>query len=115
MSIQTWLALAAMAVAPVAASARQDHLASPDRKSSITGYPSAFADYKRFAEDDETPDTRWRAANEQMGKLGGHAAHMKSDGTTPGAPTPQLKPANTVPKADSAVDGDADVGHGKHH
>lgn len=119
MSIQYWLALAAMAFAPVAASAEQAHsqLAhpqpahpqQPSREAAATGYQSAFADYKPFAEGEEAPETRWRAVNEAMGELGGHAAHMKGDDSASSASPAQARPAAEPPKADAPVD------RSKHH
>lgn len=43
-------------------------------------YRSAFAGYRPAAEDDATPDQTWRAANEKVGKAGGHMGMMKMDG-----------------------------------
>lgn len=109
MSFQTWLALAAMAVTPVAAHGQPDYAAPSGREASPTAYQSAFAGYKAFAEEEDTPDTRWRSLNRQMGELGGHAAHMNADSTAHDTSASRSRPASAAPKADLPVD------HGKHH
>lgn len=43
-------------------------------------YISAFNDYQLAPEPKETPDQVWRAANDEMARLGGHAGQIKDDG-----------------------------------
>ncbi|CAN5673203.1 hypothetical protein BH11PSE12_BH11PSE12_27090 [soil metagenome] len=40
-------------------------------------YESAFEDYQAWHEITETPGQRWRAANDEMGRLGGHAGQLR--------------------------------------
>lgn len=105
MSFQSWLVHAAIAVMPIAAYAQQDHSGHYKQEPTAVSYQSAFANYKRYTEDDETPDIRWGEVNEEMGKLGGHAAHMKNDSVVPS----QTIPAKAASKANAPVD------HSKHH
>jgi len=65
--------------------------------------------YRPILEDDETPKNVWRAANDEMAGLGGHAGHLKS---APGAasPSPQAESPQVAPKANTMPAGHA--GHG---
>jgi hypothetical protein len=84
-----WLALAAWASLPIAAAAQQDPAASrPDHAKTHAGaiaYQSAFEHYRAIGDESETPDAAWRAANDEMAKLGGHAGHMKNNPDRPEA------------------------------
>lgn len=42
------------------------------------GYNSAFQDYRPMVDSGDAPETVWRAANEQVGRIGGHAGIMRS-------------------------------------
>jgi len=42
-------------------------------------YESAFKNYQDVAENQTSPDKIWRAANDEMARLGGHAGHMESE------------------------------------
>lgn len=111
MSSNKWLALAAWALLPVAASAQQDHSSpspsQPAVSSSTLGYQSAFADYRPFEEDTPTPDKVWRAANEEMGVLGGHAGHMKDAAV--------VNPSAASAPDRAAVRQSGSMDHSKHH
>lgn len=48
-------------------------------------YQSVFTDYRPWAEG--TPD-RWRAANEEVGRLRGHAGHVKPAAEPPATAAP---------------------------
>ena len=109
MSFHYWLALTAMATAPIAASAQQAHPPQPSPEATAVVYQSAFANYKLFTNDEAPPETKWRAVNEEMSKLDGHAAHIKSDGAAPSTAPAQAKPATEQVKAGTPVD------HSKHH
>ena len=82
-----WLALAAWASLPIAAVAQQDSAASrPDHAKTHAGaiaYESVFEHYRAMGEESETPDAAWRAANDEMARLGGHAGHMKDNPDQP--------------------------------
>ena len=82
MSSKKWLALAAWALLPLAATAQQEHsshtVSQPVAKgSNPVQYQSAFEDYRPFQEEGPTPDKVWRKFNEEMEILGGHAGHLK--------------------------------------
>jgi hypothetical protein len=81
MSSMKWLALAAWAMLPLAATAQQEHsshtVSQPAASGGPVQYQSAFEDYRPFQEEGPTPDKVWRQFNEEMEMLGGHAGHMK--------------------------------------
>jgi len=111
MSSRKWLALAAWALLPLAATAQEKHSSSTTPgTAAVSGstleYRSVFADYRAFHEEKATPDKLWRSANEEMGILGGHAGHMKDAvGATP-----------TVSKQEPAAAAQSGaMNHGKHH
>lgn len=107
MSYHSWLAVAAILIAPMTASAQSN---SPEKSDApaVTAppYQSAFTNYQGFTEDEETPDTKWRAVNEEMAQLGGHVGHIKGGETGLSGASEQPKPDA---KSDTAVD------HSKHH
>jgi hypothetical protein len=110
MSSKQWLTVATWVLVPVAAIAqeKQTHYAPTDAKAPVTaiGYESAFKGYRSSSEEGNTPDKVWRAANEEMGKLGGHVGHMK-DGAA--------QPAGTSSAAPSAPSQGGSADHSKHH
>jgi len=60
-----------------AGSAAAQHLARPDpadpkASAPARAYDSAFKDYRPYADPDLA---RWREANEEVGRLGGHVGH----------------------------------------
>ena len=61
----------------------------------LISYQSAFTSYRPSSDAQEPPDKVWRATNEEMGKLGGHAGHMATEEkpTKPATPEP-AKPAH---------------------
>ncbi|MES2832362.1 MAG: hypothetical protein V4695_10250 [Pseudomonadota bacterium] len=67
-------------------------------RSSMT-YDSAFADYRPMQEIKMVPTLEdWRAANDTVGRMGGHAGVLK-DGASPDAqPMHDAKPAPTSPQ-----------------
>ena len=105
-----WLAAAALAMAPLAASAgqaaqqatQQADPADPDARVPASGYASAFSGYLSAPEEQAPPDTVWRAANDEMGRLKGHAGHIKDDAVSP-------------PAAENATPADHGTDHGHHH
>lgn len=59
----------------------------------IAPYRSAFAAYRRF--ESEPPPRHWRRANDEVGRLGGHAGHLREDNRpteAPPAPGADRKP-----------------------
>lgn len=104
MSFANWLTVAALAMLPFTAVAQQKlKEADPtDAKAAVPApaYQSVFKNYKAAADEEASPDKTWRAANDEMAKLGGHAGHIKDSPGASSAPAPaQAMPAD----------------HGKHH
>ena len=98
MSLQQWFAIAAWVWVPMPALTQQLHYGAADGQASVTSvkYESAFKNYHSASEEDEPPDHVWRSANEEVGRLCGHAGHMKAD-------------------AEAASSGAKMETHGRHH
>lgn len=47
----------------------------------IAPYRPAFAQYRRF--EAQPPPRDWRRANDEVGRLGGHAGHLREEGRRP--------------------------------
>jgi hypothetical protein len=98
MSFAHWLTVAAFASLPYAAVAQQNNH-QPDPTDANTPVPaapyeSAFKNYQTAADEQESPDKTWRAANEEMAKLGGHSGHIKgeaSSASTEAAPVDRIQ------------------------
>lgn len=108
------LALAAFAASPFAFAAQDNpplmDPACPDVPAATVYYQSAFEGYHSFAESQETPEQVWRAANVEMGGLGGHGGHIKDQSDAPATnavPAQVPHTAPPVPKAPSS-------GHASH-
>lgn len=85
MSPIRWIAIAVLAIAPLAAIA-QDKPKQPDPTSPVEPaaelvYESALRDYQAYTEPKESPAKVWRAANDEMGRVGGHMGQIKEDAT----------------------------------
>ena len=110
MSSKQWLALAAWVLVPVAtiAQEKQTQYAPTNAAAPVTAisYESAFKGYRSPSDEGNTPDKVWRSANEEMGKLGGHAGQMKD---SPSQPAGTSNAAPSAPAQGGAVD------HSKHH
>lgn len=82
MSLARWMSIAALAAAPVAVTAQEKSPpmdpADPAHATPSFHYASAFSNYQQIAEEKESPDKVWRAANNEMEQLGGHAGHIKA-------------------------------------
>ncbi len=129
MSFSHRIMVAVLALLPLAAAAQQAQPANPaDANAPVpaTGYVSAFKSYLATPEEQASPDTVWRAANEEVaGTPAAHAGHAGMSGMS--APTPgahaghadhMAKPqgsavANTP--APTAAKVDPHAGHGAHH
>lgn len=91
MTLKQWLAAGALAFLSFAAAAQQVPR-QPDPQDARARVPpptynSAFKDYRGMADEQPGPDTIWRAANDEVGKLGGHAGHvMRNAEPTPVTP-----------------------------
>lgn len=105
-----WLALSACAALPLTVFAQQERATyNPTDANApviVVPYESAFKGFRTANGDEPSPDKTWRSANDEMGKLGGHAGHMKAEQAQP-ATSSAVKSAPARP--DSAVD------HSKHH
>jgi hypothetical protein len=91
MSLQRLLALAAIAALPLAAFARQPGAADdPATPVEPPVYRSVLERYQAFAADVRSPDTAWRFANNEAGRLGGHGEQMADapSGAVSGKPAP---------------------------
>jgi hypothetical protein len=81
MPFKQCLAIVALASVPFAAVAqpKQSQYQPTDANAPVSamGYESAFKNYRASDDEGESPDKVWRPANEEMGKLGGHAGQMK--------------------------------------
>jgi hypothetical protein len=99
MSFTHWLAALALLPLAVTAQEKQQPLDPWNANAPVPAstYESPFKNYKAAADEPESPEKTWRAANEEMGRLGGHAGQMKveASASAPG----QVSPRN----------------HGKHH
>ena len=83
MTLKPGLAVGMLMSMPFAAAAQQT-AKQPDPIDANAAVPaspheSAFKNYRAATDEQASPDKAWRAANEEMTKLGGHAGHMTSD------------------------------------
>lgn len=86
MSSKQWLAAVAWVVVPMTATAQQKQAPFAPTDANATtaiGYESAFKGYRASRDEEKTPDKVWRSANEEMGRLGGHAGQMKDRASPP--------------------------------
>lgn len=86
MSLVRWMAIATLAAAPVAAMAQEKSRpmdpANPAEAVPAFRYASAFSNFQPMPDEKESPDKVWRAANDEMEGLGGHAGHIKAPSTS---------------------------------
>lgn len=113
MSLIRWMAIATLVVAPVAVAAEENTRpmdpSNPAAKSASFAYESALSSYWSMPADEEAPKNVWRAANDEMAGLGGHAGHLKGAAGA-ASPVPQTENPQVAPKANSMPAGHA--GHG---
>ena len=83
MSIRPFAAATALALAvgvvaqpPAALAQPRPRPDDPAVKTLPSAPPSAFAGYRPFRDEPQTP---WREVNDEVGRLGGHAGHMKDE------------------------------------
>lgn len=107
MSLKQWLAIAGMGTLSIAAMAQekqaQQDPSDANAPAAAIGYASAFEGYRSSADEADMPDKNWRALNDEVGRLGGHAGHMKDSRAQPDLPDDQ---------DDTASSG---TDHAKHH
>src|SRR6476661_2869466 len=103
-----WLAIVTGVVIPLSAIAQQNPFqygpADADAPVSAMVYQSVFQHVRESDDERAAPDKQWRAANDAMGKLGGHAGQMKEVGER----------AVGVPD-DGAAGAKQSGGHAEHH
>lgn len=97
MQLAHWVAIATLAALPFAATA-QEKSKTPDPAdpaAAVHGvsYESAFHGYQASSEANASPEKFWRAVNDEMGRLGGHAGHTRQasaahDAMSKGMPKP---------------------------
>lgn len=113
MSLIRWMAFAMLVAAPIAVVAQENTRpmdpSNPAAKSASFAYESALSGYRPMPEEDEAPKNVWRAANDEMAGLGGHAGHLE-DASGAASPSPQSGSTPAAPKADTMPAGHA--GHG---
>lgn len=102
--------LAVVAALPLLAEAQGADPANPAAIVAAPHYDSPFKAYRPFTETDVAPDQVWRAANEEMARLRGHAGHVNAAGVHEAAPS---SPAALPNEASSPPAQPA--GHGMHH
>lgn len=90
MTLEQFLAIGVLASLPLAAIAQQAPQKADPLSANATvpasTYVSAFKDYRAATDESATPDKAWRAANDEVARLGGHAGHVKSDAPAQAAP-----------------------------
>ncbi|MEN3297480.1 MAG: hypothetical protein V7642_6733 [Burkholderiales bacterium] len=89
MSFTHWLAGLALLPLAVTAQEKQQPLDPWNASAAVPAstYESPFKNYKPAADEPESPEKTWRTANDEVGRLGGHAGHMKVE-TSASAPAP---------------------------
>lgn len=118
MSSQKWLAFVTLAALHGAALAQQKPLATnpadPSAPAAVLRHDAAFNAYQAASHAQPSPDKAWRAANEEMEKLGGHAGHLKdARRQTPAPAAVPVIPASAATVAQPGKAAPAD--HGTHH
>jgi hypothetical protein len=90
MTLKQWLAVGVVASFPFAATAQlapqQPDPLDANATVPASAYESAFKNYQAAAGEQKSPDKAWRAANDEMAKLGGHVGHMKDEAAASSAP-----------------------------
>lgn len=119
MTPKKWLAVSALALLPFAAHA-QNAPQQPDPLDAnapvqASTYQSEFRNYQTVGDQTASPEKVWRAANDEMATLGGHAGHMKNmDDEAAVPPSPNAagsSPAEHAPASSQK----APMDHSKHH
>jgi hypothetical protein len=113
MSLSNWMAVAIVAGLPLVAAAqdktKKTDPANPDEAVPTAVYESAFKNYQPMKESSESPDKIWRAANDEVGRIGGHVGSIKEE------TSPQESPALATPSQKEAQKSESTpAGHGAH-
>ncbi|NEX59990.1 hypothetical protein [Noviherbaspirillum galbum] len=122
MIIYRWLAAAALALSPLLAAAEQDpadaRIADPSAAQAAVpalGFQSSFKDYKGMAEDADTPDTVWIAANKEIVGQASHAGHDGQGAASAVSALPEPSGKAGLPAASHADHQMHGMQHGKGH
>ena len=81
MSLSYYLSLCALAAMPIMALAQAPasaHAVDADAAVMPAEYKSVFDGYQVMEGDGDTPANLWRSANDEVGRIGGHAGYMRS-------------------------------------
>lgn len=116
MSLVRWMAIAMLVTAPVAVAVQENSTpknpVNPAAAASPLQYKSAFSVYRPMPEQQEVDITVWRAANQEMAVLGGHAGHIKADAASaPGNSETDNAPASSSANGLPAHHGNHGTGH----
>lgn len=112
MLINHYLSACALAVLPLLGAAQAQPVTDPADAKAVAGsvrYESAFEGYRSMAEEVDAPHLGWRAANDEVGRIGGHAGYMRS--ATAGNRAIRQPQENRAAQNDTA----SDSGHSGHH
>lgn len=105
------MALSLVAALPLVAAAQDKSQpadpANPAEAVSAPLYDSAFKTYQPLNESSESPAKTWRAANDEVARIGGHVGSIKEDAAAAESSVPSKSPSDKTPEA-------APVGHGAH-
>jgi hypothetical protein len=79
MSVSVCLSALLMAALPLAAVAQvPSSVADPNAAVAPVEYASVFERYQPTAEAGDAPTSVWRAANEEVARIGGHAGYLRA-------------------------------------
>ena len=97
------LAIAAMATFPLTGVAAQNNemldASNPSAEVVVAPYESAFEGYRSWQDIKVSPVLGWRAANDEMARIGGHAGQIKDVSDAAASTTQKPVPALTSPAA----------------
>ncbi|MDQ9170066.1 hypothetical protein Q8A64_06525 [Oxalobacteraceae bacterium R-40] len=112
MSIAYYLSTFILAATPLAVAAQAPSSAGPAEATAAVlpyEYKSAFQDYLPMAGSSEAPEKVWREANDEVGRIGGHAGYMRAaKNNEEGAAASKDRPAEWLPFTPHS-------GHSGHH
>ncbi|WP_293776930.1 hypothetical protein [uncultured Oxalicibacterium sp.] len=105
----------ALLAATVACAHAQPNPADPAQAGMVTTYQSAFADYLPHQDPPVPSLEKWRAANDLVGTLGGHAGHIANEAESDDAGAHHHAAPPAEKSKEQAPSSDADKSHGGHH
>ena len=115
MKLKQKLAIGALVAWPCIALAQSqgqpNPVAATEHVPAVT-YVSAFKNYQSATDSQTSPEQAWRAANETVGKLGGHAGHIKGNADATNSAKPATAAEVSRPSSRSTA---MPMKHGHHH